>query len=50
MCSLCTLPTFDSSSMVASKWAAGTMKLITPVRIWLGSSPAGLAWASVPAM
>src|SRR5439155_362792 len=51
MCSLCTLPTFASSSMVASKCAAGTMKLMTPVRIWLAwLAVSGLAWASVPAM
>ena len=50
MCSLCTLPTFERSSIAASKCAAGTMKLMTPIRICAGWSAAGFAWASVPAM
>src|SRR5437764_1350576 len=51
MCAPWTSPPFERSSMVASKLPAGTMKLMTPVRIgpdW--SVPTGFAWASVPAM
>ena len=51
MCSPWTSPIFASASIVASKWAAGTMKLMTPVRIGpVWSVPSGVAWASVPAM
>src|ERR1700730_1534041 len=46
MCSVCTVPIFARASMVASNFAAGTMKVMTPVRIW--SLVTGFDWASVP--
>src|SRR4030081_3475379 len=42
------LPNLVSWSMVSSNLAAGTMKVMTPERIW--SLVCGLAWASVPEM